>query len=1191
MQTNNIKTFAQKARTQLLQQVEDALLRLGYNPSTKTFSDAPVEVEGGVVFKTLSERPIINATLIKQWNSLQEALRIHKAEELIEEVAYTWFNRVMAIKILSKNGHIPALLDAADEELQTPLIVQQAKQGILPQLLPDERQRMQEIILDDSREEELFQLLVVAFCRQNSLISRVFGQVDDYTQLLMPRLLGNQGLVTVLQNDEVIQDEDYQEVELIGWLYQFYISEKKDEVFASFEKKKKAEAADIPAATQIFTPNWIVQYMVQNTVGQIWLDANPTSDIASEMPYYIKPDESYTAQPIINEVNEIKLFDPACGSGHILVEGFKLLMKCYEDEFYDTSEAVRAILQYNLYGLDIDLRAVQLARFAVLLLAAQHDKSVLTENILPHIYVMPEKHEFSTNEIAYFIGNDDLSSSTVQEIVDALDLMKQAKNLGSIMKFNLSNSTRNELLSRVDYWKGELHMNELQMLAIQALMPFVEVLLLMTQQYEAVVANPPYMSASNFNADLKSYINKEYKTSKSDLMAVFMDVCLSRALQYGFVGMINQQSWMFLSSYENLRTSILENNHIHNMVHLGPHAFPEIGGQVVQTVAFSLHKSHIDVPSRYIRVVDQNSSAEKEFVFLDAIANKGAFHYTKLQDDFQAISGSPIAYWASDRMIEIFQEHDTLGDVGESKQGLATADNKRFLRQWQEVSKNNMYLYAANAEEAMASGCKWFPHNKGGEKRRWYGNHDYLVNWENDGYEIKENVLRKYPYLKTPDFVVKNQQFYFLPSISWSAITSGGNSFRYYPEGFIFSNAGMSYFCPNENQIATTIAALNTTIYSIISRIINPTLNLGCGDVARFPTLPPIEDPSLIENLVDSSIAISRQDWDAHETSWNFELNELVRILKSKQDYSKNSSLLAETYAEYCDSWKNLYLQLQANEEALNKEFLELYALDNEFTPDVPLEEITILQQGEVTLENNQLVFQGREIMSQLISYLMGCFMGRYRLDSHGLHIAHQDASADEIAPYTYNNQIFEIDDDAIVPLMDNEVSFVDNALIRIKRAVEIIWGTDTLVENINFIEEQLGSSLEKYLVKDFYPDHVQRYQKCPIYWNFKSKKGAFQVLVYMHRLTPYTCATIRQNYLLPHITNLSNRIEAQSMDVDSMTSKEKRAFDQLKKDLDECRQYDEDLQVLADEPISIDLDDGVKVNYAKFQKVLAKIK
>lgn len=1213
MKTDNIKRFAVEARNKIISQVEDALIRLGYNYETGSFAEEPQAVEGGYTFQGKIHNDA-TGTFMRQWGDLVAALRCHSVADLIEEVAYTWFNRVLAIKILGENGYIEPILNPLSAQISTPLLISNAKNGNVPKLTKTEQERFDHLIFDETQESALFSLLFVAYCRNYPLISRVFGAIDDYKQLLIPDLLGTNGLVTALQQTDAITADDYQQVELIGWLYQFYISEKKDEVFAGFKKKKKADATTIPAATQIFTPNWIVKYMVENTVGQVWLDANVDSTIAADMPYYIQPDASYRPTPIISEAAELKLLDPACGSGHILVEGFNLLMKCYEEEFYEPKEAARAILQHNLFGLDIDLRAAQLARFAVLLIAAKADPEILVDNIIPHIYEMPEASAFDEEGLCYFLGLDanDKASKTdscLKELSKALELMQQAKVLGSIMKFDISEASINKIQERIKYWHTNTSNDVFNSKSIEELKPFLDVLMVMTQKFEAVVANPPYMGSSNFNNELKKYAVKEYKDSKSDLCTIFIDVCRSFIKSKGFYSMINLPTWMFTSSFVKLRKMVMEENKICSLLHMGRGIFGVDWG----SVAFVLKKTPNSNMGSYFRLHENNFqhisvsdikniflSAKKEHSFkfnfdvydrfneIEHSESGSKIYFNINQEEFKKISGSPIAYWLSEKMLAVFSENATLFDYGDSRFGMSTANNDKFLRLWNEMNLNRICFNSKNSIEALNSSRKWFPCNKGGSRRKWYGNHEFMVNWENDGYDIKHNIDLTTGKVRSHSY---NGKFSFKESISWGLITSGGTSFRYYPNGFIFDTAGVTYFPSNNSNLSMFLGLLNTRLYYLISKIINPTLNLSSGDLAKFPAPPELdlESRKRVEEAVQLSIDISKQDWDAHETSWNFEQNEFLR-LKSQVD-STNPNRLESLYTTYCTEWRNTFLQLQSNEEAINKVFIDHYDLNDEISYKVPLEDITILQQGEIKIVDDEIVFQGREIMSQFISYLIGCFMGRYRLDKPGLHIAYSDATSDVLAPYEYNGQLFEIDDDGIIPLMDGSVSFPDNGLNRLKDTLSLLFGAENHVENINFIETQLGKTLDTYLVKEFYKDHCKRYSKRPIYWLFSSPKGAFQVLVYMHRLNEYTADIIRQNYLLPHIGNLQNRIALQEKEADSMTSKENKAFIQLKKDLQECLDYNDVLKEVAEAQIAIDLDDGVVVNYAKYKDVLAKIK
>ena len=677
----NTKTFAQESRNLLMDGVAKKLLYWGFDTNGNVL-EQPNKLSGGYSFRG---EVFDDANVPQLWESLKQAVKHKGIEVVVEEAAYTWFNRMMALRIMEKNGYEQPQLDNVTGMEHTPVILQKARQGHYGFLNKEEQERLKKIIGDYTKDQEAFALLLVGYCHNHKTLNRVFGKIDDYTELLLPdNMLQDAGFLHLLNTTDAISDDDYQEVELIGWLYQFYISEKKDEVFASFKKNKKAEAKDIPAATQIFTPNWIVKYMVENTAGKIWLDKHPDSPLKSQMKYLVENDSDGKTEAIINNVEELTLIDPAAGSGHILVEGFELLYQMYTEEYYTPEEAVESILTNNLYGLDIDDRAAQLATFAILLKAARVYPDVWQKDWLPNVYAMPEAQEFSKQEVKDFLGSE--GTEYAEELEAALRLMKQAKNLGSVMKLNLSEDARVFIEKRF----AELEHTEYRDFNTEAiyqnLKPYIPVLLILTKKYSSVVANPPYMGQKNMNANLKNYVKAHYPRSKSDLFAVFMESALAMNINKGLMGMINQHSWMFLSSYEKLRNHILDNYGIVNMLHLGPRTFEELSGEVVQSTAFILENGQDIDKATYYRLVDYKNVHEKEKHFL----NRYNEFVNIPQINFTKIPGSPIAYWVSDNVINLFEENISLSDISSPRKGNSTSNNSKFLRYWFEISNHKM---------------------------------------------------------------------------------------------------------------------------------------------------------------------------------------------------------------------------------------------------------------------------------------------------------------------------------------------------------------------------------------------------------------------------------------------------------------------------------------------------------------------
>ena len=1218
MDTNRIKRFATEARNILKAGIAAKITTLGFDKNGNVAEEhRPQLMQGG----SLWNEQLQTEGFYYQWMSLYNRIQQKGINEVYEEAAYTWFNRLCAIRILQKNNLCSPVLAYADAA-RTPVIVDEARQGRIPQMNEELRQRLVELLDDDTKVTEQFAILITAWCHDNPIINQCFGSIADYTELLLPNnILAEGGFVDMLNHTEFITDEDFRSPELIGWLYQFYISERKDEVFA---KKGKFEADEIPAATQIFTPNWIVKYMVQNTVGRIYLDNNPyETQLQKKWQYLVEPSEKSSTDTILkyNELEDLKVADLACGSGHILNECFDLLYDLYIAEGYGRGEAVENIFSHNLTGIDLDTRAKQLSQFALLLKACQKDAAFADAHCMPNVLTMPKpwnrEVQGPIQDMLHIYFQGEATSGQKEEIMDCFDLMQNADSLGSIMKFDISESTRLLIKQTTDYWYSQEIVPE----EVRTQIAAFKLILTLTENYHALVMNPPYMGGGKMNSVLSKYVKDNYEAGKADLFSVFMQMGMERLVVGGKMAQINMQSWMFLSSFEKLRTQFLKNYNIDNMLHLGPHTFDELSGEVVQNSAFVLSKHEpTEQGGVYYRLVDGKNCADKERLFIEAKQGNGTaiinsksytVNYPNVeQNNFAKIPGKLIGYWASNTIFNHFANCQDFGVVSDIKQGLTTTDNKKYVRFWNEVSFKNIGLHIANRTQAVSSCLKWFPFNKGGGSRKWYGNMDYIVNYFNDGFEIKNDVRHKYPYLKgNTEFVVKNQQYYFQECVSWSKIVTTNITFRYYPNGFISSDAGMSIFTNDCNEYY--LAFCNSLVCTRLLSILSPTLNCEAGQISKIPII--YQPNTSIEKVVNECINYSKQDWDAHETSWDFQRNELLSI--DADTYMENINYEIEKHFEetgehicidpaapqlgslewrmeqYKTKWERKFMQLHKNEEELNRQFIDIYGLQDELTPDVPLNEITILQQGEIDVTDNGITWNEDIMTKQLLSYAVGCMLGRYRLDKPGLHIAHPNPTDEEIAPYEYKGEQWEIDDDGIMPLMPNDCGFSDNASARFADFIRVALGNEEHVANLNYVEKCLGKTLEQYFVKDFWKDHKKMYQNRPIYWLFSSKKGAFQVIAYMHRMNAYTAERVRSKYLLPYIEHLEAEIDKLDARRAELSTKETKQLQALQKQLDECREYHERLQVVAEQAISFDLDDGVVVNYAKFGDILQKIK
>ena len=1255
MDTNRIKRFATEARNKLKEGIAAKIRTLGFDKKGNVAEEhRPQLMQGG----THWNGQLLPETFYHQWTSLYNRIQQKGISEVYEEAAYTWFNRLCAIRILQKNDLCAPVLDYTDAA-RTPFIVDEARQGRLPEMNNEMRSRLSDLLDDDTKVTEQFAVLINAWCHDNPIIHSCFGAMADYTELLLPNnILTEGGFVDLLNHTDFITDADYRSPELIGWLYQFYISERKDEVFA---KKGKFEADEIPAATQIFTPNWIVKYMVQNTVGRIYLDNTPyETQLQKKWQYLVEPSEKPSADSILKyeELTDLRVADLACGSGHILNECFALLYDLYIAEGYGRGEAIENIFRHNLTGVDLDTRAKQLATFALLLKACQKDNAFADGHCLPRVLdmtgIVPNMNEQELSDACLrFIGGYENVAGEMLE--QDFELLCDADNLGSIMKFNDDEDYLAMLRYHYEDWTdGGIDDCPKE---IKALIPGVRLILALTDKYHALVMNPPYMGSGNMNATLSKYVKDEYEEGKADLATVFVQMMAERTLKNGLYAFIIPPSWMFLSTFEKLRKNIIENNSIQSLLHLSRGVFgADFGASsaVIQNAAnkeargtyFRLvERTFQEFEQSHLRMLFEQTLANhdfkyrfkdytKEVIELPYSEDGNRIYYPNVnQQDFEKIPGFRFAFWLSKTIIESFGKNK-IKEIACPKAGLSTGDNDRFLRFWFEVTIKNIYFDGKCRNDLTSFTEKWVPMTKGGSFRKWYGNNEYILNFQNDGAELKYWLVNNPndPSTKSFSRYIRNYDLYCKSGFSFADVNSGNTNFRFQPTGFIPNARGPFIF----SEERCLLGYLNSCIPNVILKALSPTMSYNVGDVGLVPYIS--VNNSSISTLVQQNISISRQDWDAHETSWDFETNPLLAV--DEETYIENIHHEIERHEketgehlcidpaapeldslewrmqQYKQKWKHLFMQLHENEEELNRQFIDIYGLQDELTPDVPLDEITILQQGEIKISDQYelsdsdgrvftdsdgavltitgdlyLDWQDDVVMKQFISYAVGCMMGRYRLDKKGLHIAHPNPTAEEIAPYIYNKVKFEIDEDGIIPLMPNDCGFSDNASNRFADFVRIALGDAKHVENLNFVEKCLGKSVEQYFVKDFWKDHKKMYQNRPIYWLFASNKGAFQCIAYMHRMNAYTAERIRAKYLLPYIETLQARITDLDARRSELTTRETKQLQQLTKTLEECQEYHDRLQVVAEHAIAFDLDDGVVANYAKFGDVVQKIK
>lgn len=1144
MHKSDIKKFAMWARNYLRQQIGTQAARFGL--SAKGLQAPDVLSSDRLVWGD----QVYGAAEAQGYRALKQRFELLLAqhgqktalayEQLIDEAAYSWFNRLCALRLMEVNGYLPRRVLSSSDASHDPDLLRDALQialdgelpGIDPPLVDGLRHR------DDGR---LYRHLLVAQC--NALKGEypfLFETISEELALLLPEhLLQAEGLIRRFTED--IPAEDWQEVEIIGWLYQYYISERKDAVIGA---KKAIASADIPAATQLFTPDWIVQYMVQNSLGKLWLESHPESGLKAHMPYYLDtPPQTPEVQAQIDAQirpqlapEAIKVIDPACGSGHILVYAFDLLFEIYREQGYRERDIPELILQHNLVGLDIDQRAAQLAAFALLIKARQKLRRL--QGLQPRVVQVQTSRGISLSD-AITLGQ--ISAAEAQPWQALVDGFAEADTLGSLLT-PPAGLDYPALHTQLAVWLQSPHAF-LHSLAEQ-LRPLLTQAQILAQPYDVVVANPPYMGGKGFNPVLKAFAQQYYPNSKSDLFAMFMERGLEWLPAHGLMGTINQHAWMFLSSYEKLRQHITDHYTLTSMLHLGPRAFPEIGGEVVQSTAFVTKKQVSRAEQGvFVRLTDYSSSEEKRDAFLG-----GEHRYQASAQDFEKIPGAPVAYWVSERVRQIFTEATPLGEIAEPRQGLASANNDRFLRYWFEIVNLNIAKIGTSKSDFLTSKVKWALHNKGGEFRRWYGNIDYIVNWLDDGQEMKNY----------PKAVIRNENYYFLESVTWSHTSSGIFSARYSPKGFTFNCEGPSLFSQNPFKF---ISLLCSKPVLELMKIMNPTLHYLVGNVKEIPALSCLNRPiDIVENISVRAIEISKTDWDSFETSWDFAVHPLVRLGAGQP--------LSEAYAAWETEAEQRFRELQRLEEENNRYWIEAYGLQDELTPEVPDDQVTV-RRAE----------RERDITA-LLSYAVGCIMGRYSLDEPGL--IHAGQAFDPSRHTT-----FPADADGIVPVHDR-AWFGDDLVLQVMQWIKTVFGETHYATNLAYLAQVLGGktretpeqTLRRYFLGQFMKDHHQTYKKRPIYWFFTSgKKRAFNAYVYLHRYDSNTLARLRTDYLHP----LQLKLEEERARLSGDPTQAKR-LKELDDQLAEITAYDEILKHKADQRLPLDLDDGVAYNYTLFQ-------
>ena len=1180
MDKNVIKKFAVWARTELIARV--SLKCVEYGITEDNIEDANADSVSGKVL-TADEK--------KQRQALIVEINDKGYKQVMEEVAYTWFNRFSALRFMEVNGYLPSHVRVfTDEENKfKPQIITEAIHLDLDGL---DMEKVYEL-KDAEKTEELYKYLLIVQCNAlNKILPGMFQKIADYTELLLPDNLLREGSV-IQQMIELIPEDDWKDaVQIIGWLYQYYNSEKKDDVFAALKKNVKITKENIPAATQLFTPDWIVRYMVENSLGRLWLEGHP--DVKEQLlpteeeqsayaagnrdpedtkwHYYLEeaeqePEVQIQLAEIRKEYaaltpDQLKVIDPCSGSGHILAYMFDVLMKIYESYGYTTREAVASIVENNLYGLDIDDRAAQLAYFAVMMKARQYDRRFFSRGIQPHVYAIVESNHVDKFAVDYFCNGDMKLTAAMDTIIKELH---DAKEYGSIL--TVTPQDWSVLYDRFAEITEDINMS--RDTALRELLPLVQVAEALAQKYETVVTNPPYMGMRNMNDKLNDFIKEKYADYKADFFSSFVIHSSEMTKKNGFCGFFTPYVWMFIQSYENMRNYLYNQATIETLIQFEYSAFEEA---TVPVCTFAFRNDYVKRKGCYLRLVDFRGGMEvQRQKSLEAILNhKCGFYYEQSTDDFSKIPGSPVAYWVNENVAKAFDTGKTLSSVARTRQGLASSDNNRFLKLWWEPSFVKIGFGMKNAEIAKQSRRKWFPCNKGGEFRKWYGNNVYVVNWENDGKEMLEYAAKLYG---SPTRTIKNIAYYFQGGMTWGTITSGKLSMRHSPVGFIPEHAGgmipLLHWGEKEEYL---LGMMNSNTAMLFLSFLSPTLRFTEGPVGLVPILYDKRYCGNIAHIVKNCESDSILDWDSFETSWDFRHHPLLRKVPT----------IAEAFEQWQAECDNRFNQLKANEEELNRIFIDIYGLQDELTPEV--------EDKDVTVRKADL---GRDIRS-FISYAVGCMFGRYSLDVDGLTYAGGEW---DDSKYTS----FAADKDNIIPICDDEY-FEDDIVGLFVEFVKTVYGADTLDENLKFIADALGGKgqpkdvIRNYFLNDFYKDHCKIYQKRPIYWLFDSgKKNGFKALIYMHRYQPDTIARIRTDYVHEQQARYRTAIADLEQRIANTSTGERvklnKKLTTLQAQDTEIRTYEEKIHHLADQMISIDLDDGVKKNYAIFQDVLAKIK
>ncbi|TFC34902.1 BREX-1 system adenine-specific DNA-methyltransferase PglX [Cryobacterium sp. TMT2-14] len=1117
---------------------------------------------------------------------LEAEIGRHGRQHVVDKVSYAWFNRIIALRFMDARGYTDAAVvsPAQGQAHGQPEILADAKRGNLDTDVVTNSRTFNAIIglLDGTRrstdaEGEAYALLLTEYCRYwHKPMPFMFEREGDYTELLVPaNLLADDAILARAR--AVLTEGVCKDIEVIGWLYQFYISERKAKVFEGFRAKgrsrKLAGPDEIPAATQLFTPHWIVRYLVENSLGRLWMLNRPSSRLVDQMNYYVELEDGETDFLRVTKPEDLTVIDPACGSGHMLTFAFDLLYAIYEEEGYSPSDIPGLILAHNLYGTEIDPRAGALAAFALTMKARAKQRTFFNKQVQPNICVI-EPFSFESDEVQLVLT----SGGDKHEEVAFWNQFADADTFGSLIEPDPGVTTRlgrhlEALGDRDDMIKGDvIHRASRVLRQAEFLAP----------KYAVVVANPPYMGGKNMSPALAAFAKERFPRSKTDLFAMFIERNRRLAEPHGYVAMITMQSWMFLSSFEALRERIVDHSAVRVVAHLGAGAFESIAGAVVSTCAFVLAATNDQAtPGVFVKLDDLvGEAAKNEGLLQGAAVADSSLRFTLSGSQVAQIPGWTYSYWTSPTLLAAFGGGNRLADIADPRQGMATADNGRFLRFWSEVSKARLGLDIENRNDAAATGRKWFPYNKGGSFRRWYGNQEYVVNWEHDGRELMA---------ERPKSVIRSPQYYFHESASWSKVGTAEPAFRYFPPGFLFDVAGTSIFTESRSTLLCALAFGNSIVAREMLRASAASMNLEVGTIAELPVR--VRSSDEIEALVGQLIDIYQSDWDLDERSWNFTRPALIAKSESSLRLAIDSAIRA---GEKCTA------MARELEEDVNRRFIDIYCLDEMLVPDVPVESVALnanyLSRFGIADPGSSRQAAAAAAVHDFVSYAVGCMFGRYSLDESGIILGDQGA--------TVQGYLAKVPTPTFMPDADNVIPFVDDGWFeddiveRFRQFLRATFGADNFEENLGFVEESLGvKTLRDYFItkagkSKFYDDHVQRYKKRPIYWMFSSPKGSFNALIYMHRYTLSTVSTVLNEYLREYRAKLEVAlVNAEQAAAGGSAANDLKEADRLRKVLVELAEYEHDvLYPLATQQIAIDLDDGVKANYPKFYPALKKI-